>query len=173
MTTAETPKGIEIPSLVRKVMAQARQAAGSGTKFAARLKEFGVGPNDGYSESAISNWINGRVMPPADVLLAAAAIAGIPFGDDEDEPQQTQAEIEHESRTLIRLLQSQVDDLRLEVRILSDRIVIPLGPSNQPVGPPEGVLPTAGDAAPISGPDHPAVASKPERDQGEQPTARR
>ncbi len=127
MTTAETSDGPEIPSLVRKVMAQARQAAGSGTKFAARLKEFGVGPDDGYSESAISNWINGRVMPPADVLLAAAAIAGIPFGE-EDEPQQTPAEIEQEWRAVIRVLQSQVDELRLEVRSLSGRIVIPLGP---------------------------------------------
>ncbi|MDH4363311.1 MAG: helix-turn-helix domain-containing protein [Acidimicrobiia bacterium] len=128
MTTAETPNGAEIPSVVRNTMAQARQAAGSGTKFAARLKEFGVGPDDGYSESAISNWINGRVMPPADVLLAAAAIAGIPFGSGDDEPQ-TQAQIEQEWRTLIRLLQSQVDELRLEVRHLSGRIEIPLGPA--------------------------------------------
>ncbi len=108
-------------------MVQARQAAGSGTKFAARLKEFRVGPDDGYSESAISNWINGRVMPPADVLLAAAVIAGIPFASGEDEPQ-TRAQIEQEWRTLIRLLQSQVDELRVEVRNLSGRIVIPLGP---------------------------------------------
>lgn len=58
----------------------------------------------------------------------AAAIAGIPFGNEEDEPTKTPAEIEQEWRAVIRVLQSQVDELRLEVRNLSDRIVIPLGP---------------------------------------------
>lgn len=47
---------------------------------------------------------------------------------EEDEPQQTPAEIEQEWRAVIRVLQSQVDELRLEVRSLSGRIVIPLGP---------------------------------------------
>ncbi|MDH4076438.1 MAG: helix-turn-helix domain-containing protein [Acidimicrobiia bacterium] len=127
MAAAETPDGTEIPSVIRNTMAQARQACGSGSKFAARLKEFGVGPDDGYSESAISNWINGRVMPPADVLLAAAAIAGVPFPSGAKEPQ-TQAEIEQEWRMLIRLLQSQVDELRIEVRQLSGQVEIPLDP---------------------------------------------
>ncbi len=65
-------------------------------------------------------------MPPADVLLAAAVIAGIPFGSGEDEPP-AQAEIEQEWRTLIRPLQSQVDELQNEVRNLSGQIVIPPG----------------------------------------------
>ena len=42
------------------------------------LEAQGVGTESGrYSESAISNWIKGRTMPPADVLLAAAKLAGI------------------------------------------------------------------------------------------------
>jgi hypothetical protein len=49
--------------------------------LAVRLEELGIGPPDTnrYSESAISNWIRGRTMPPADVLVAATIIAGQPL----------------------------------------------------------------------------------------------
>jgi len=65
-------------ALVRRVVVAGRAAAGSGTQFAAQLQRLGIS-KDGqpYSESAISNWINGRTMPPADVLLAAARLADI------------------------------------------------------------------------------------------------
>src|SRR5918995_2907303 len=65
-------------ALVRRVVVAGRAAAGSGTQFAAQLQRLGIS-KDGqpYSESAISNWINGRTMPPADVLLAAARLAEI------------------------------------------------------------------------------------------------
>jgi hypothetical protein len=45
------------------------------------LEELGIGPPDTnrYSESAVSNWIRGRTMPPADVLVAASSIAGYPL----------------------------------------------------------------------------------------------
>lgn len=49
------------------------------------------------------------------------------FPSGAHEPQ-SQAEIEQEWRMLIRLLQSQVDDLRIEVRNLSGQVVIPLDP---------------------------------------------
>ncbi|MDQ6899549.1 MAG: hypothetical protein M3072_08585 [Candidatus Dormibacteraeota bacterium] len=47
--------------------------------MAIRLEELGVRGEGGarYSESAISNWIKGRAMPPAHVLLAAARLADI------------------------------------------------------------------------------------------------
>jgi transcriptional regulator with XRE-family HTH domain len=64
--------------LVRDVLDEARRTVGSGPAFAERLQSQGVGPATGlYSQSAVSNWINGRTMPPADVLIAAARIAGI------------------------------------------------------------------------------------------------
>jgi transcriptional regulator with XRE-family HTH domain len=74
---ASTPS-TDAAAAVREILEEARRVVGTGPLFAARLHELGVGPEKGqYSESAISNWINGRTMPPADVLLAAATIAGI------------------------------------------------------------------------------------------------
>src|SRR5262245_38106042 len=66
--------------IVRELLEEARRVAGSGTRLAAQLETMGIGPPDTnrYSESAISNWIRGRTMPPADVLVAASQIAGQP-----------------------------------------------------------------------------------------------
>lgn len=66
---------------VREILEEARRVAGSGPRLAVRLEELGIGPPDTnrYSESAISNWIRGRTMPPADVLVAATIIAGQPL----------------------------------------------------------------------------------------------
>jgi hypothetical protein len=66
---------------VRDILDEARRIAGSGPRLAARLQELGIGPaeTNRYSESAISNWIRGRTMPPADVLVAATIIAGRPL----------------------------------------------------------------------------------------------
>lgn len=63
--------------VVQEVLDEARRSAGSGPALAERLEAAGVGPDGRYSESGISNWIKGRTMPPADVLLAAAVIGGI------------------------------------------------------------------------------------------------
>ena len=68
--------------IVRELLEEARRVAGSGPRLAAQLEAMGIGPPDTnrYSESAISNWIRGRTMPPADVLVAASQIAGQPVG---------------------------------------------------------------------------------------------
>lgn len=72
------PELPDAAELVRDVLDEARRIVGSGPAFAERLRSQGVGPATGlYSQSAVSNWINGRTMPPADVLIAAARIAGI------------------------------------------------------------------------------------------------
>jgi hypothetical protein len=60
--------------VVRQVVEDARRTAGSGPMLARRLEESGLSR---YSESGISNWVKGRAMPPADVLLATASIGGI------------------------------------------------------------------------------------------------
>lgn len=63
---------------VREVVDEARRKAGSGSALAGLLATAGVGPENGqYSESGISNWAKGRAMPPADVLLAVAAVGEI------------------------------------------------------------------------------------------------
>jgi len=68
--------------IVRELLEEARRVAGSGPRLAVQLEAMGIGPPDTnrYSESAISNWIRGRTMPPADVLVAASQIAGQPVG---------------------------------------------------------------------------------------------
>jgi transcriptional regulator with XRE-family HTH domain len=82
---------------VREILEEARRVTGSGARLAARLEELGIGPPDTnrYSESAVSNWIRGRTMPPADVLVAASSIAGYPLeragaGSEPDEHVQSQ-----------------------------------------------------------------------------------
>jgi transcriptional regulator with XRE-family HTH domain len=71
----ETPT--DWPKMVSDVLAEARRHAGNGPLLAEELHRLGVGPDGRYSESAISNWIKGRAMPPADVLLAAATLGAI------------------------------------------------------------------------------------------------
>jgi hypothetical protein len=87
MTPASGPSGASSDSpssaaaTVREILEEARRVTGSGARLAARLEELGIGPPDTnrYSESAVSNWIRGRTMPPADVLVAASSIAGYPL----------------------------------------------------------------------------------------------
>jgi transcriptional regulator with XRE-family HTH domain len=82
MTDASAATGAESSpaEIVRELLEEARRVAGSGPRLAAQLEALGIGPPDTnrYSESAISNWIRGRTMPPADVLVAASQIAGQP-----------------------------------------------------------------------------------------------
>jgi transcriptional regulator with XRE-family HTH domain len=63
---------------VSQILEDARRRAGKGPALASRLEQAGVmGRGARYSESSISNWIRGRAMPPADVVLAAAKALGI------------------------------------------------------------------------------------------------
>lgn len=69
---------MEFDRVVQEVIREARTYAGSGAALAEALQARGVGPESGrYSESGISNWVKGRTMPPANVLLAAAAMADL------------------------------------------------------------------------------------------------
>jgi hypothetical protein len=81
--TADRTPATDVPpaTTVREILDEARRVAGSGSRLAARLEQLGIGPPDTnrYSDSAISNWIRGRTMPPADVLVAATIIAGQPL----------------------------------------------------------------------------------------------
>jgi hypothetical protein len=80
--SAATEAASSPAEIVRELLEEARRVAGSGPRLAAQLEAMGIGPPDTnrYSESAISNWIRGRTMPPADVLVAASQIAGQPVG---------------------------------------------------------------------------------------------
>jgi transcriptional regulator with XRE-family HTH domain len=101
---------------IRFVLGEARRVAGGASVLAARLRESGVGPEHGYSESAISNWVNGRTMPPADVLLAAASLFGLPIdevlgneGDGPYWPGYPTDEQLGQLRSAVDKLQAQVD----------------------------------------------------------------
>jgi transcriptional regulator with XRE-family HTH domain len=115
----------ELAVTVREIIEEARRVAGSGTRLAERLQELGIRPADTtrYSESAISNWIRGRTMPPADVLVAASLIAGLPLVTPRGA-----AAGEH-GRQVLELgadLQAQVDALRAAIIDLYGRLGYPL-----------------------------------------------
>ncbi len=65
-------------AIVGELVDAARKEAGNGEALAQQLEALGVGGEKGgrYSMSAISNWVKGRTMPPADVLLAVAVVSG-------------------------------------------------------------------------------------------------
>ena len=65
-------------AIVGELVEDARRAAGNGEALAQQLEALGVRGDRGtrYSMSAISNWVKGRTMPPADVLLAVAVTSG-------------------------------------------------------------------------------------------------
>jgi len=120
---SDSPAGTTSPAVtVREILEEARRVAGSGSRLAARLEELGIGPPDTnrYSESAISNWIRGRTMPPADVLVAATVIAGQPLTRAlaVTEPSQSARDLAH--------LQYQVDALRAAVIDLYGRLGYPM-----------------------------------------------
>lgn len=70
----------EIDESIRQVLEEARNQAGSAAALSAELQRAGIAPETGgYSPSAVSNWIRGRVRPPADVVLAAARLFDIPL----------------------------------------------------------------------------------------------
>jgi hypothetical protein len=110
---------------VREILDEARRIAGSGPRLAARLEELGIGPPDTnrYSESAISNWIRGRTMPPADVLVAASLIAGKPLARPGSA---AGAAVVLDRLEDIEGLQQQVDALRAAVIDLYGRLGFPM-----------------------------------------------
>lgn len=65
-------------AIVGELVDDARRAAGNGEALAQQLEALGVRGDRGsrYSMSAISNWVKGRTMPPADVLLAVSVTSG-------------------------------------------------------------------------------------------------
>ena len=97
------------PRLVSDVLIEARRRAGNGSLLAEELHRLGVGPEGRYSESAVSNWVKGRAMPPADVLLAAATIGGISLDSKLGDP----------TADLSEASAPAVDQLTEEVRRLS------------------------------------------------------
>jgi transcriptional regulator with XRE-family HTH domain len=64
-------------AIVGKFVDDGRRTVGNGEALAQELEKLGVGGDKGgrYSMSAISNWVKGRTMPPADVLLAVAMVS--------------------------------------------------------------------------------------------------
>jgi hypothetical protein len=118
---AHSDGGATPATTVREILEEARRIAGSGQRLAARLEELGIGPPDTnrYSESAVSNWIRGRTMPPADVLVAASLIAGHPLTRPGSTPEA--AVVLHRLEDLDRL-QQQVDALRAAIIDLYGRL---------------------------------------------------
>ena len=123
---AATPEAGQAPNwgaVITDVLSEARRVAGPASLLAERLAELGLHGDRGapYSESAISNWITGRTMPPADVLLAASSIAGISLDQrlgtleaPRADKQRAANEFENELRELRRqvaLLQTQLMNL--------------------------------------------------------------
>lgn len=68
--------------IVQEVATRARDTAGSAPKLANELAQIGFSGEKGpYSESGISNWIQGRTTPPADVFLGLLHLAAIPLNE--------------------------------------------------------------------------------------------
>jgi len=114
---------------VRTILEEARRVAGGGPRFAARLEEVGVGPPETgrYSESAISNWIRGRTMPPADVLLAAALMAGISVDARLlSSAQPSTVDAPGADSDALAQMRAELDDLRADVIDLYGRLGFPL-----------------------------------------------
>lgn len=91
-------EGAKIRGVIKEVIASARQeAGGDALDLVSRLKEMGIksGRNAAgdYSPSIVSKWLKGRVVPPADVVLAAAIIGRFNLDDALRGPGSTQAQI--------------------------------------------------------------------------------
>src|SRR5262249_22261603 len=126
MSDSQSLSGEELADVVRQVLEEARRTAGSGTRFAAGLHEIGVGGENGhYSESAISNWIKGRTMPPADVLLAAAAVARISLDAKLDQALGNPAVEDASTGELVAEVRRELGRLRADVRDLYLRLGFP------------------------------------------------
>lgn len=124
-----SPDDLNTAALIREILEEARRVVGSGSLFAERLHELGVGPENGrYSQSAVSNWIKGRTMPPADVVLAAARLAGISL-DRHILLRENSSPEEPEWRATADNLQRQIDSLQAQIIEICGRLGVPV-PSN-------------------------------------------
>jgi hypothetical protein len=112
------------PEVVQSIIEAARRDAGSGPALAARLEALGVGGETGrYSESAISNWIKGRTMPPADAVLAAAYAASISIDETLGHLAARELADQVSDRdSVIQQLRRELDKLRAEVIDLYGRL---------------------------------------------------
>lgn len=131
MSDDAEPEQPDPAAAVRTILEEARRVAGGGPRFAARLEEVGVGPPETgrYSESAISNWIRGRTMPPADVLLAAALMAGISVDDRLLVSSRSTAQppsVVVDTNVLVAAMRAELDDLRSDVIDLYGRLGFPM-----------------------------------------------
>jgi transcriptional regulator with XRE-family HTH domain len=115
---------VDVGTVVKTIINEAKVVAGSGPMLAQRLEEIGVGPDGRYSTSAVSNWINGRTMPPADVLLAAAQIAGLSL--DEHLGMAVEQISDGEWASVAADMQEQIDALRAQVIELYGRLGQPM-----------------------------------------------
>jgi transcriptional regulator with XRE-family HTH domain len=126
MTDAPSRRPNPWPPVVQTVLEDARRSAGSGAALGAGLEDEGVGTEGGrYSESAISNWIKGRTMPPADVLLAAAKLAGISL-DERITGKPAEAGNTAELEAQIHELRRELDHLRADLIDLYGRMGFPM-----------------------------------------------
>ena len=125
--TADTPSAPpDWRAIVGELVEDARKAAGNGEALAQQLEALGVRGERGarYSMSAISNWVKGRTMPPADVLLAAAVTSG----------QSLDAKLaEHINGAAGGRDQSGIEGLRAEVARLQAEMINLRGQIGQPV----------------------------------------
>lgn len=104
-------------SIVSELVVAARTKAGNAERLAAALEGLGVGGERGpYSISAVSNWVQGRTMPPADVLLAVSLVAEESI-DQRLRPQGALSRDDDDSQ-----LRSEVARLQAEMRHLYARI---------------------------------------------------
>ena len=116
---------LDAAALVREIVEEARRTVGSGPRLAERLEDLGIGPETGrYSESAVSNWIKGRTMPPGDVVLAAARLAGISI-DERLRPAIDQTD-DNDWRKALDELQSQIDALQAQIIEVCGRVGVPV-----------------------------------------------
>lgn len=128
---AMSDEEFDVGLVVRETIEEARRVLGGGPSFAERLAEVGVGPGGGhYSQSAVSNWVKGRTMPPADVLVASAGLTGISL-DPRILATFTDGRDGTDWRTAVGDLQKQVDALTAQLLEICSRLAIPV-----PVAPP-------------------------------------
>jgi len=102
------PETLETPPNWREIVGElvdtARRSAGNGEALAQQLEQLGVsGERSRYSMSAISNWVKGRTMPPADVLLAVALVSGQSLDAKLNEQRGTNEEVDDLKAELARL----------------------------------------------------------------------
>ena len=127
---------LDAAALVREIVEEARKTVGSGPRLAERLEDLGIGPETGrYSESAVSNWIKGRTMPPGDVVLAAAWLAGISI-DSRLLATAEAANAAADWQEAVEELQVQIEALQAQIIEVCGRLGVPVPALGVPPSPP-------------------------------------